>query len=235
MREIREPHVLEFIAKLQDQERAPATIKNVLSFMRTVYNSLIQDERLARNPTANLGRIMRKVRSASAKETAVREAWNRSEARKLVEIAWEHEPRFAPFLELLFATGLRRGEALGLQWADIDFDARTLTVRRSITSQGLSTPKSGKDRRVVMTSALAELLFDRLGQRHREGPQRGWPETPDWVFCSQTGTAPEPRNIERVWARVRRRAQKAGVRPLPLHSARHSWATWVIQAGKNIR
>ncbi|MBW2496228.1 MAG: tyrosine-type recombinase/integrase [Deltaproteobacteria bacterium] len=45
----------------------------------------------------------------------------------------------------------------------------------------------------------------------------------------------EPRNVERVWGRVRRRATKKGVRPLPLHSARHSWATWALQAGKNIR
>jgi hypothetical protein len=34
---------------------------------------------------------------------------------------------------------------------------------------------------------------------------------------------------------VRRRAAKEGIRPLPLHSARHSWATWAIRAGKNIR
>ena len=37
------------------------------------------------------------------------------------------------------------------------------------------------------------------------------------------------------WSRVRRRAAKQAVRPLPLHSARHSWATRAIQAGKNVR
>ena len=34
---------------------------------------------------------------------------------------------------------------------------------------------------------------------------------------------------------VRNRAQKQGVRPLPMHSCRHSWATWALHAGKNIR
>ena len=60
-------------------------------------------------------------------------------------------------------------------------------------------------------------------------------EVPPWVFCSETGTAPDPRNVERVWYRVRRRAQKQGVRPLKLHSARHTWATMALQAGKSVR
>jgi hypothetical protein len=41
--------------------------------------------------------------------------------------------------------------------------------------------------------------------------------------------------VERVGGRVRRRAQKQGVRPLKLHCARHTWATFALQAGKSIR
>ncbi len=58
---------------------------------------------------------------------------------------------------------------------------------------------------------------------------------PLWVFCSETGSAPEPANMDRVWRRVRRRAQTLGVRPLKLHSARHTWATEALRAGKSIR
>lgn len=38
-----------------------------------------------------------------------------------------------------------------------------------------------------------------------------------------------------MWRRVRRRAQKPGVRPLKLHCARHTWATMALQAGKSVR
>jgi len=55
------------------------------------------------------------------------------------------------------------------------------------------------------------------------------------VFCSEAGTQPDPRNVERVWGRVRRRAQKFGVRPLKLHCARHTWATMALHAGKSVR
>lgn len=61
------------------------------------------------------------------------------------------------------------------------------------------------------------------------------PETPVWVFCSRTGTALDPGNLRRFWDRVRRRAQKHGVRPLRLHDARHTWATFALRAGKSIR
>ena len=47
------------------------------------------------------------------------------------------------------------------------------------------------------------------------------------------GTAPLERNFERVWYRVRRRAQKQGVRPLKLHCTRHTWASLALASGKS--
>ena len=58
---------------------------------------------------------------------------------------------------------------------------------------------------------------------------------PPWVFCSETGGPLEERNLQRSWARIRRRAQKLGVRPLRLHDCRHSHATWALAAGKSVR
>jgi hypothetical protein len=65
--------------------------------------------------------------------------------------------------------------------------------------------------------------------------ERGWSQVPEWVFCSSRGTSHEERNFERIWYRLRRRAQKEGIRPLKLHSTRHTWATFALRAGKSIR
>ena len=124
---------------------------------------------------------------------------------------------------------------LGLKWEDIDFDRRELTVRRSLGMQGLSTPKSGKSRKVPLSDAIAAELFNVLTARRQEGLHRGWSSSPEWVFCTEVGTAPQPRNVERVWYRVRRRAQALGVRPLRLHCTRHTWATMALQAGRSNR
>lgn len=131
-----------------------------------------------------------------------------AEVRALIRLAREHEPRFAPLLALLFATGLRRGEALGLHWSDVDLDSRVFAVRRAITKDGLTTPKSGKARRVRLPPGLAEELFDLLASRRREALFKGWPDVPPWVFCSEVGGAPDPSNTERAWLRLRRRAHK---------------------------
>jgi integrase len=235
VRELREADFLAYIHAKLASGMAPKTIKNGLSIFRRVLNLMEREGTIDRNPARGIGDLIRRVAQASATETEEVEHWTHAEAAALLETARETEPRFEPFLMALFATGMRRGEAMGLKWADVDFDGAILSIRRAVTSQGMSTPKSGKARRVPMTPALAETLFDLLGERRREALSRGWVEAPEWVFCSEVGTVLEPRNVERIWQRVRRRAQKRGVRPLKLHCARHSWASWALEAGKSVR
>jgi len=138
-------------------------------------------------------------------------------------------------LHFLLATGARKGEALALKWEDIDFDRSRITIRRSLTQRRVSTPKSGRARTVSLAPTLASALFDFLADRRREAMHRGWPSIPEWVFCSEAGTALDEGNVLRWWERVRRRAQRQGVRPLRLHAARHTFATLALQAGKSVR
>ena len=87
-----------------------------------------------------------------------------------------------------------------------------------------------------MSPALASELFDLLASRRQEAPRKGWPDVPEWVFCSATGTSSwDERYFSRVWERLRRRAQREGIRPLKLHATRHTWATLALQAGKSVR
>src|SRR5216117_1964610 len=82
-----------------------------------------------------------------------------------------------------------------------------------------------------MPPGLASALLDLLALRRQQALRWRWPEVPEWVFCSEPehvegkkeeereggGDAIDERNFERSWQRVRRRAHKAGVRPLKLH------------------
>jgi len=133
------------------------------------------------------------------------------------------------------ATGTRRGDALALRWEDVEFSSRQITIRRAITQRRLTTPKSGKARTVTMAGGLAADLFDLGAQQRVDAMRKGWPEVPQWVLCSEVGTPWDERNLERAWARVRRRAQKMGVRPLKLHTARHTFATLALEAGRSLR
>ncbi|MGH0028492.1 MAG: tyrosine-type recombinase/integrase [Myxococcota bacterium] len=235
LREIKESDLLRFVREKSAQGLAPKTIKNALSLLRRVCSVLVREGSLSSNPAAQIGELMRQVARASAAETGEVDAWTRGEARILLSTARTHEPRFAPLLALLLATGMRKGEALGLEWQDVEFEDRRLNVRRSRGQNGVSTPKSGRGRRIPMTEALALELFDLLGSRRREALARGWRETPATVFVSEAGKPLDPRNTQRVWERVRRRAQKEGVRPFKLHAARHTWASMALQSGKSVR
>jgi integrase len=205
VREIREEHLLEYVQtklaakrlseKGGSQPRSPlkpATIRLHLAILRRVLGLLEREGKIPKNPARGMGEVLRRVGRSLASETEEVEHWTRGEVRALIRLAREHEPRFAPLLALLFATGLRRSEALGLHWSDVDLDSRVLAVRRATTKEGLTTPKSGKARRVPLPPGLAEELFDLLASRRREAQYKGWPDVRSWVFCSEVGGAPDP-------------------------------------------
>jgi len=99
-----------------------------------------------------------------------------------------------------------------------------------------TTPKSGRRRVVGVAEDTAVALFDLFALRRQEALRHGWREVPEWVFCSTNGERWwDERHFSRVWERLRRRAQKEGVRPFKLHSTRHTWATFALAAGKSVR
>jgi integrase len=236
LRDIREADLLEFAKAKVDSGLSPKTAYNALSVLRRVYYLAQRDGRIERNPAARIGELMRRLDRRHSHEVEEAEAWNREEIESLLNLAKEHEPRFYPALLVLFSTGLRRGELLGIKWADVDFERHEITIRRSITIRQVTTPKSGRRRVVGMAEDTAVALFDLFTRRRQETLRHGWREVPEWVFCSINGERWwDERHFSRVWERLRRRAQKEGVRPLKLHSTRHTWATFALAAGKSVR
>lgn len=246
LRELREEHLLDYVRAKLDAGQGPATVLNALSILRRVCNLAVRDELLTRNPASRLGEIMRRVDRRSASEVRRADAWSEAEVQKLLAVAREHEPRFYPALLFLLSTGTRRGELLGLKWEDVDFERCRVTIRRAIVRGQPTTPKSGKSRTIAIPPGLASALLDVLGERRKQALRWRWPEVPPWVFCAEPETVEgrkleggggpiEERNFERSWQRVRRRAQKQGVRPLKLHCARHTYASRALAAGKSVR
>jgi integrase len=141
-------------------------------------------------------------------------------------------------LEALFSValslGLRQGEALGLRWQDIDFEARTLRVRYAIQRiEGklqMVEPKTERSRRILplpetVLSALRTHRSRQLEERLSLGSH--WQET-GLVFTSTVGTPLEPRNVVRKFHALLKKAELPHFR---FHDLRHACASLLLAQG----
>jgi integrase len=131
---------------------------------------------------------------------------------------------------------LRRGEALGLSWADLDFTANTVHVRHSLQrldgSLQLVPSKTRASASVIAAPpSLTKMLAKHRIQQQKERLALG-SDGPglDYVFTSTVGTPLEPRNLSRQWAR-----EQAGLPHLRFHDLRHSCATFMTALGVHPR
>jgi integrase len=149
--------ILEFRAKLQASGLAPRTVNLVLALVRALLRFAVANGHIAASPTDRLGRG--KLMLPIEKTKMAPPIQHPEDVGRLLAVIREigdesNRVDLHPFFALLAYTGLRRGEALGLRWSDVDLDRRLITVRRSYDGQ----TKSSKHRTVPIPAALLTTL-----------------------------------------------------------------------------
>jgi integrase len=156
--------------------------------------------------------------------------WNDEEMDALVEaaerLARKPEARYdhAPLLKTALATGLRLGELLGLQWADVDLHAGELHVRRQWTRLGEYAPpktRAAVRRLPLSTEMVTYLTKHKLASKYSKDA--------DPVFASKSGRPLLHRNATgRGFDGAAKKAKLTGV---SFHSMRHAFASRMIDRG----
>jgi integrase len=191
-------------------------------------NHAIEDGLITSNPVSRIGRFVQQPQEVEEQINPL----TREELALFLETMQVRVPEHHPFFLCLARTGMRLGEALALQWVDIDWRGGFIEVRRNYVYGKITRPKSGKNRRVDMSQQLAETLRHLLTQRKAEKLEGKWAELPEWVFCNTKGGLLHSNNL-------RRRVfypclEKAGLRRVRIHDLRHTFASLLIQQGESL-
>jgi integrase len=211
-------------------KKSRSYVKGTLAPLSEMFNHAIEDGDFeGTNPAL---RVLRRIRSDDAGAERSGDFLTGPEAGRLLAACREHFPRWHPFVLCLTHTGLRIGEAIALQWGDVDFSGRFISVKRNLVDGKLTTPKSGKGRRVDLSGELASVLRALQVDGKREKLRLGRPALPPWLFTNDEGNAIDPDNFrKRVWPKL---LEKAKLRAIRIHDVRHTYASLLIQQGESL-
>lgn len=212
---------------------ARATVKMLLAVLRAMLERAKRDGIVLANPCDGLGRDLKLGQAKQARQDAVdSKAFDRDELALFLQTAEQSDDgylrRLYPFFLFLARTGARLGEALGLQWGDLNFMKGSIHLARQISRGRHESLKSGHSRTVDMSVQLAECLHRLDRERKAETLRHGWPTVPEWVFVTSKGTSYDP---GRVWKAMRRVCTKAGLPLRSPHALRHTYASVLISEG----
>ena len=216
---------------------SPATVRRVHATLRGALSSA-KKHRLVRYNAAEDIELPREPRKQ------VR-PWEAAELGLFLD--YIADQRLGPLFEVMAMTGLRRGEACGLRWDDVDVQRGRLVVRQQIVQIGIAAPcpyclrvhrnfafgapktASGENRVVDLDEQTIRVLTDHLGAQDAERVKWGstWDEH-GLVFCREDGSPLSPEIVTRLFGRL---SANAGLRRVRLHDLRHGQASLLLAAG----
>lgn len=130
-------------------------------------------------------------------------------------------------------TGLRPGELLALRWDDVDLEAGTLQVQRSLSGGKMTAPKTPKSRRRIDLSSGAReaLRAHRKRQLEERMSKAGLWQDHGLVFPSSAGTPLDQRNLTRAFKATLKRAGLS--EKFRLYDLRHTTATILLSQNRH--
>lgn len=229
---LRPQQVQQFLNAQREKGYSPRSVQYHHAVLRRALNQAVQWEILQRNPAERV--TVPRPRTDDAKVHAI----SVEDAHKLLDAAVGD--RLEGLYLLCLSIGLRRGEALGLRWADLDLGEATLSVVQQVQwvpGQGtvvVTHPKTKRSRRTVRITddcvkALRVQRTRQAAERLRAGEY--WQDH-GLVFPSSIGTPLDPRNLTRAFHSL---CDRAGLPRERLHNLRHSAASFLLAQGVPLR
>ena len=208
----------------QGKPLAPKTIRHHYATLANIFAFSVKQEIILKNP-------MDKVDCPKTQKKKV-DALHTVQAKVFLGLLDECPMDFRCMLNLMITTGIRRGEMMGLQWGDIDFDNHIISVNRNITytpASGIvvSTPKTECSvRQIPLMPSVAALLLEMRNGADWNKQYYLFPKGDDPLM------ARDPNSVTR---RVKRFMKTHDLPDMSPHDLRHSCATLLLSNGADIK
>jgi integrase len=230
VQDLRAKHVLAWHTALRNAGKSPHAIHNAHLRLQQALDQAVSLGIVPRNEA-------KLIKPPAEERKPERPTWTADEARRFLEHVATGSI-YGPIWRLSLATGMRRGELLGLRWADINWQERCLRVTQSIGPVHhvmlTGTPKSkAGERELALTEPVLEVLRQHRAQQNARRLALGpaWQDH-DLVFCSDIGTPINPSNLYREYHKL---VAAAGVPYITIHDQRHTASTWAVAAGVDLK
>jgi len=249
LRELHRGHIRALLAKKRSDGLKPNSVRLLRGVLSVMLGDAVEDHLLQTNPAATAGR-RRRTRPDTVRpidrQASIKTMDYAQLATFLACVDTRCAQRERVLLLCLADTGLRPGEACGVQWADFDAVARTLHVRRAVTNDGrVKGPKTGAGRTVDLSARLTAALTVFQAALEAEALVAGRDHVAPWVFAiparsarpqgggthGAPGTPSRPYHVGRLFDRLIRAAHLPHFR---LYDLRHTFASHLIASGATV-
>jgi integrase len=225
---IRKTDIDALIVGLRKKGLSDSSVRSIYTVLRAVLEDAKTDGLVAVNMATKVPRpgIARK----EAKHLTVVDV--------IAVLAASEGLRYSPVLKLIAATGLRRGEAIGLYWTDVNLDTGELRVRHTLSRVDgellITEPKTARSRRTIpLPPPVVKLLKAQRAAQAADKLKAGdqWTDT-GLVFTNEFGGPVDPRNMLRT---IELASKKAEIEGVGVHTLRHSAAVAWLEQGIHIK
>jgi integrase len=213
----------QFVVAMSDK-LAPATVSTNLAILKAALAQFVVWGWISENPAlrAKAPRMTTPERTALTAEQVV----------AIIRSSEDEDPDRAALLAVTALAGLRRGEACGLRWSDVDWEGKRIVIERALvpTNDGqiITATKTGRSRSVHVDQAL-----DILAAHYNRQIDIYGAVFPDgYVFGIDGGSIP-PR-AKTLTQFFTRHARKCGLNGVRFHDLRHFAVTNAIAAGTDV-
>lgn len=206
-----------------------STVNSYHNLFKIAVNAAVDDEILARN------RFKKMALLSKEQEKQPDNYFTPAELKQFLQVAneTENETNYTLLLTLAY-TGVRKGEVMGLQWRNIDFANKTITVERTRDFNGARAPKTKNSYRTIPVSDLVIRQLQSYRKRCLETKlYHGISMKEDTlVFISSSG---EPIHGSTPNYALKRVIAKTKLPMITIHGLRHTHCTFLLNKGADVK